>query len=76
MDQPIAAAVRQDFKVWQTRSGAWVFMKGDLGIIEARTPVTAVQWVRLVVALRGLGLVFPADRPYEQTRRTGCGPRS
>lgn len=61
MDQLIAAAVRQGFRVWQTRTGAWVFAKGSLSVIEARTPVTAVEWVRLVAALRGLGLVFPED---------------
>lgn len=67
MDQLIAAAVRQGFKVWQTKTGAWVYVKGSLSVIEARTPTTAVQWVRLIAALRGLGLVFPEDTPSDQS---------
>lgn len=59
MDQLIAAAVRQGFKVWQTNRGAWVFAKGSLSVIEASTPTAAVQWVRLIGALRGVGLIFP-----------------
>lgn len=59
MDQLIAAAVRQGFKVWQTKRGAWVFAKASLTVTEASTPTTAIQWVRLIGALRGVGLVFP-----------------
>lgn len=65
MDQLIAAAVRQGFKVWQTKRGAWVFARGSLSVIEASTPSTAVQWVRLIAALRALGLVFPEPRASE-----------
>ncbi len=61
MDQLITAAVRQGFKVWQTKRGAWVFARGSLSVIEASTPTTAVQWVRLIGALRGVGLVFPEE---------------
>ncbi|MGE3659021.1 MAG: hypothetical protein AB7G47_19845 [Mycolicibacterium sp.] len=68
MDQLIAAAVRQGFKVWQTKTGAWVFVKGSLSVIEKTTPHTGVQWVRLIGALRGAGLVFPEnpDDPNEE----------
>lgn len=59
MDQLIAAAVRQGFKVWQTKRGAWVFAKASLTVTEAATPTTVIQWVRLIGALRGVGLVFP-----------------
>lgn len=61
MDQLITASVRQGFKVWQTKRGAWVFARGSLSVIEASTPTTAVQWVRLIGALRGVGLVFPEE---------------
>ena len=61
MDQLIAAAVRQGFKVWQTKRGSWVFANGTLTVIEDATPTTAVRWVRLIAALRGLGLVFPEE---------------
>jgi len=66
MDQLTDAATRQGFKVWQTKRGAWVFSKGTLTVIEDTTPTTAVQWVRLVAALRGLGLVFPEGRPADE----------
>lgn len=65
MDQLIAASVRQGFTVWQTKRGAWVFAKGSLTVTEARSPSTAVQWVRLIGALRGVGLVFPEDEHAE-----------
>ncbi|GAT07683.1 hypothetical protein H7I77_09965 [Mycolicibacterium novocastrense] len=65
MDQLVAAAVRQGFKVWQTKRGAWVFAKGSLSVIEASTPTRAVQWVRLIGALRGVGLVFPEENQAE-----------
>lgn len=71
MDQLVTAAVRQGFKVWQTKRGAWVFAKGSLTVTEAGTPSTAVQWVRLVGALRGVGLVFPepeSTQPSEGDR--------
>lgn len=67
MDQLTGAAARQGFAVWQTRRGSWVFKKGSLTVIEDSTPTTAVQWVRLVATLRELGLVFPEDRPTDET---------
>lgn len=67
MDQLIAAAVRQGFKVWQTKTGAWVFVRGSLSVVEKTTPHTAVQWVRLIGALRGAGLVFPEENADESS---------
>lgn len=59
MDQLVTAAERQGFTVRQTAKGAWVFTKETLTVTEARTPIRAVAWVRLIGALRGAGLVFP-----------------
>jgi hypothetical protein len=70
MDQLIAAAVRQGFKVWQTKRGAWVFAKASLTVTESATPTTAIQWVRLIGALRGVGLVFP-DPGDDETGQEG-----
>lgn len=61
MDQLIAAAVRQHFKVWQTRTGAWVFSRHGLTITRSGTPETARDWMELINALRGAGLQFPPD---------------
>lgn len=59
MDRLIAEAVRQGFKVWQTKRGGWVFQRGTLTVTEATTPETPAQWLRLISTLRGAGLVFP-----------------
>lgn len=66
MDQLIAAAVRQGFAVWQTKQGSWVFRKGTLTVTERNTPATAVQWVRLLATLRGIGLAFPDPHPDDK----------
>lgn len=63
MDQLAAEAIRQGFKVWQTRRGGWVFQKGTIVVTETSTPTTAAQWMRLITTLRGAGLVFPPDEP-------------
>lgn len=60
MDRLIAAAVSRGLKVWPTKRGAWVFAKASLTVTGASTSTTtAIQWVRLIGGLRGVGLVFP-----------------
>ncbi|RCG19029.1 hypothetical protein DQ384_38515 [Sphaerisporangium album] len=59
MDQLIAAAVRQHFKVWQNERGVWFFRRGPITVTSARTPVDASEWITLIGALRGAGLDFP-----------------
>ena len=59
MDQLIAAAVRQGFKVWQTERGVWYFRRDPITVTSARTPRSGREWVQLIGALRGAGLDFP-----------------
>jgi hypothetical protein len=61
MDQLLAAAERQDFKVWQADSGMWMFSRGYVTVTFHRTPLTAGEWVDLINVLRGAGLQFPED---------------
>lgn len=60
MDQLIAAAVRQGFKVWQNERGVWFFRKEPITVTYACTPREAREWVTLIGALRGAGLDFPS----------------
>jgi hypothetical protein len=60
MDRLIAAAVRQGFTVRQTQTGSWHFRKGTITtMIFHRTPTNVSEWVEMINALRGPGLVFP-----------------
>jgi len=59
MDQILAAAVRQGFKVWQGRYGAWYFKRGIVTVTFARTPQSGREWVGFLNTLRGAGLEFP-----------------
>lgn len=62
MDELIAAAVRQGFTVRQTKRGAWVFYRGTVTVTAAATPEKARDWITLIGALRGAGLVFPQGK--------------
>ncbi len=59
MDQLIALAVRQGFRVWQTKTGGWVFRRGIVTVTARRLPETGAEWMDLVRALRGAGLNIP-----------------
>ncbi len=59
MDQIITAAVRQGFSVRQTRTGTWMFAKGNTTLIFQHTPSNAYEWMRMINTLRGAGLRFP-----------------
>lgn len=59
MDQLVAEAVRQGFKVWQTRRGGWVFSRRGVVITITRTPETGRQWMYALNTLHGAGLKFP-----------------
>lgn len=61
MDILVAAAVRQGFRVWQTRTGAWVFQTGGTTVSHRETPRSGREWVTLLGSLRGAGLVFPEE---------------
>lgn len=61
MEQLVSAALCQGFTVRRGKRGAWVFAKGSLTVTEVGTPSTAAQWARLAGALRGVGLVLPAE---------------
>lgn len=61
MDQLIAAAVRQSFKVWQNERGVWFFRRDPITVTSVRTPREAREWMRLIGALRGAGLDFPPN---------------
>jgi hypothetical protein len=62
MDQLIAAAVRQGFKVWQNEHGVWFFRRGPITVTTSHTPHTGREWMRLIGALRGAGLDFPPGK--------------
>lgn len=59
MDKLIAAAVRQSFRVWQDKSGGWYFQKGIVTMRFKRTPEKGGEWIAMIGALKGAGLVFP-----------------
>jgi hypothetical protein len=59
MDQLTEAARRQEWSVFQTRTGTWYFSKGVVTVQFAHTPVTAREWMHLVNTLHGAGLDFP-----------------
>lgn len=61
MDALIAAAERQDFKVFQADSGLWIFSRGIVTVTCHRTPLTAGEWLDLIRTLRGAGLLFPEE---------------
>lgn len=62
MDQVITAAVRQGFAVRQTKSGAWIFHRGNITLTFRHTPRTGRQWVELIGTLRAAGLEFPPGK--------------
>jgi hypothetical protein len=59
MEQLTEAAQRQGWQVYQTTKGGWFFHRGLLTVTTATTPETASEWMFLVGALRGAGLIFP-----------------
>lgn len=62
MDQIVAAAVRQNFNVRQTRTGVWIFSKGITTMTFKHTPRSPREWLEMLQTLRGHGLVFPLYR--------------
>ena len=62
MDQIIAAAVRQGFKVWQNERGVWFFRRAPITVTYAGTPQDAREWMRLINSLKGAGLDFPPGK--------------
>lgn len=61
MDILLAAAARQGFQVWQTKTGTWVFRRNGVTISYPETPRTGRQWLALLGPLRGAGLIFPEE---------------
>lgn len=62
MDALIVAAVKQGFKVTQTRTGTWIFSKGIQTLIFRHSPRTPREWMYMINTLRGAGLRFPESR--------------
>ena len=62
MDELVTAAVRQGFIVRQTKRGAWMFRRGTVTVTVVATPERARDWIALIGALRGAGLVFPPGK--------------
>lgn len=67
MDRLIAGAVRSGFQVRQTITGAWHFRRGITTLIFYRTPVNPDEWLVMIGALRGAGMVWPDVDPDAPT---------
>jgi len=58
MDELIVEAVRQGWRVMQTKRGTWVFSKGILSATFV-TPTTPGQWASVISQLMKVGLDWP-----------------
>ncbi|MBB0229497.1 hypothetical protein FOE67_08210 [Streptomyces calidiresistens] len=61
MDQILVAAERQGFKCFQAHSGMWIFSRGMVTLTIHHTPITEGEWMDMLNALRGAGLIFPEE---------------